>query len=97
MNQILEKHQKDLERFAHPHEENSEWKLVSLSTAKQRLELYSAELKQRLVEMTANLPKEVLITKDEPDITDSDFVPMSLPEQKLMVSIDDILKMINAL
>lgn len=97
MNQLIEKHQKALEAFAHPHESNQDWKLVSLSTAKQRLELYSAELKQRIVEMMANLPKEVLILKDEPDIADEDFVPMSLPEQKLMVSIDDVLKMINNL
>lgn len=92
----LEKSIEKITQFAHPHQDNPEWLLVSLSTAKQRLELLQAEIKEYLLGQTTNLAKEIVALSDD-EIADEDFIPMGLPEQKIYVSLDDVLKMLRDL
>ena len=94
---LLEWHTEKLESFAHPHEENPDYKLVNSVTAKQRMELMYADTLERIRKHVTSLTKVPMVLKEEnyEELSDNDFIPVSLPEEKIMVSLDEVLKIIR--
>lgn len=97
---LVEKYVSKLDDFGLPMVDNPEWKVLSTHVAKQRFELFGAELKGALIERVNSLHKEVILYADHEDelvdITDDEQAPHLMPKGKICVSLEEVLKIIES-
>lgn len=98
---IIEKYIAKIDDFGMPMVDNPEWKVISTHVVKQRFELLGAEIKSALTYKINTLHKETIFFSDHEDaladITDDEQTPHLLPKSKLLVSLSDVIKIIESL
>ncbi len=97
---LIEKYVSKLDDFGMPTIENPEWKVLSAHVAKQRFELFDAEIKAAILDRINALHKEMIFYSDHEaelvDLTDDENAPKMLPKSKICVSLEEVLKIIES-